>query len=242
MLAVLVAIETAALFVGAPLLLLYARERVRNLAREATDRALADYRLQQEQVLAAVNAAHQRRLTEFGLYARKRHQVYAALYRRCREASDRFASLIGLTMGPDFTRFTLDDVREYLQHNHLKEADAADALAAYERGDRNQAGRLMDDIHRTVKLRDAEGAFVQAKNVEALHELYLSDPVRTQMDVVREKIAAVSVTLMPGHEERDRRLLEKREEMQAAVRQLFVVLRDELRRGGLDGEVATKAE
>ncbi len=39
----------------------------------------------------------------------------------------------------------------------------------------NEAARLMDEIHHRVKRRDAEAAFVRAKNFEALHELYLSD-------------------------------------------------------------------
>lgn len=64
---VVFALQNAALVVGVPLLWLYMRERVTNLPRQQTEKALADYRHQHELALATLNAQHQRRVEELGL-------------------------------------------------------------------------------------------------------------------------------------------------------------------------------
>jgi len=237
----LLAIVSVLLIVGVPLLALYTRERVKNLAREETDKVLADYRHQHERALAALNAQNQRRTQEFSLYAQEQHRVYAKLYRLVREASDRYSGMIGLTSGPDFEKYNQEEVQEYLMRREVTGTRVREILSMYEGSNRKRAAEVMDELHLQLNRRDAERAFIRAKNFEALYELYLSDPVRSQMNVVRSTMAKVSVTLMRSAEEgRDRQEFEKRETMEAAVAELYRVMRNELRRGYSDDQVESR--
>ena len=75
MLQVLLIAETTVLLVGLPLLWLFLKERVKNLAREESERTLADYRHQHELALAALAAERQRSLYEYSLFAARQHKV-----------------------------------------------------------------------------------------------------------------------------------------------------------------------
>jgi hypothetical protein len=228
---------------------LYIKERVAAEAKEgarlATERALSDYRqehalalgsqrLEHDRLLAAVSAGNQRSLHEFSLYTQKQHEVYSALYRRVRTAADFFAGLVGFTIGPDFSRFTVDDVRRYLERNQVPAGEGAAVLAAYEQGQRD-ASRLLDALDYQVRKARAEDKFRRAKNLEALDELYLSDAVRSQLDIVRSAIAALSARLRFPDDRiasaRGPNELELRDRMNAAVTDLFRLMREELRRG-----------
>jgi len=99
LLAVLVTIETVALLIGVPLLLLYLRERVKNLAREASERVIAGHRHELAEVLEASKAELRRRGEESNLYARERHRAYPQIYRRYRIAADLFIQLLKASRG-----------------------------------------------------------------------------------------------------------------------------------------------
>jgi hypothetical protein len=223
--------EAALLLIGAPLVWLFLRERVKNVAREASDRALADYRHQHEQTLATLTAEHQRRLQEFSLYTQKQHRVYATLYARVRRAVDGYASLIGAHIGPDFQRFGLEDVRKYVEVNHVGAEEARPVLAAYANGPTPQAATLLSELDHRVRKANASAAFQQAKNTEALHELYLSDPVRAKMAAVRQAVAAVSADVEFPEPGRGVARLEKQRIAEAAMTDLYTTMRNELRRG-----------
>ena len=234
MLEVLVWIEAVALFVAAPALALYFRERVKNVAREETDRALAIQRHHHEQALAATNAEHSRRLEEFGLYARKQHSVYPRLYARYREAVDLFAGMIGLTTGTDFRPYTIVEAKEYVARHEVPASLANPICKAYEQGEVSKARSLLDDLELRLKNFRANKAFARAKNYEAVYDLYQSDEVRSLLNTVRHQIAVVSVELGPDGREPDEprsKVLEKREAMMTAMSQLYHQLRKELRRG-----------
>ena len=228
MLKVLVALQAAALVVGVPLLWLYVKERVTNLAREASDRALADYRHSHERSLAATNAEHQRRVHESSLYAREKHRAYAELYRRVRTADGLYENLIGLTFAPRFEDYAAADVRDYAIRNKVPERLIEPALQALMAGERRKAGGLLSDLHTKVQKHAAEKSFMRAKNFEALHELYFSDEVRAAMEHVRQTMAQVSVSLMRNDDERDTKQYEKKQAMSAAVARLYSVMREEL--------------
>lgn len=238
-LAILSTSLTLVIIIGGPLAWLYLQERVKNVAREQTDRAIADYKHEHDRTLAALNADHQRRLQEFNLFTQKQHQVYAALYKRIRIAADSYDTMIGLTMGPDFASWTIEGVRGMLARYKVPEGDAAAAIAAYQQGENEKAAKLMDDTYFRIQRRRADQAFGRAKNFEALYELYLSDPVRQQLDAVRSSMAEVSVVLMREDDERDRSEYKKEQEMLLQVRRLYHVMRDEIRSGRNGGGAAS---
>lgn len=128
--------------VGLPAFLWYLQDRLKNVAREGTEKALADYRHEHDRLLAAINADHQRRLHEFSLFTQKQHRVYAALYRHARTASDGFASILGLSSGPDFSTFSEDQLERYRKQRGLLPSEVAPALEAYGKGDRRRAAEF----------------------------------------------------------------------------------------------------
>lgn len=223
----LVFAETVGLVVGVPLLFLFMQERVKNLARESTEKALADYKHQHDQHLADINATHQRRLQEFGYYRQKRHAVYAKLYKRVSIAADSYGSMIGLTMRPDFANYTSDDASAYFERHEVPKSSSSPIIAAFSAGDRREAGKLLDDLHERVLVHSANRAFNQAKSYERVSDLYLSDAVRSQMIMVRSAIASVSVAV-DRSDGRDRLELEKKNAMHAAVDELFGIMRAEM--------------
>jgi hypothetical protein len=229
MLTLFVVAQSIALFVAVPLLALYFKERIKNLARESTERALADYKHQYDQSLAEINANHQRQLEEFNLFTRKRHLVYGSLYRRVRIAADAFGSMVGLVLGTDFGKYVVDDALEYFDRHEVPASARKPIIRAYEDGDAKKAAKLLDDLDRRLRRLRAMKAFAAAKNVEAACELYLSDDVRAQMNVVRTSIASVSV-IIDRENEREFDDLEKRDAMMNAVTGLFDVMRKELKR------------
>ena len=218
--------------VGLPMLLLYLRERVRQLAREETEKALQGQRHQHEQALAAINADHQRRLQEFGLYSRKQHRVYATLYAQVREAADRHAMIVGISFIPDFASFGAVDVERYASTNEIPSADIGPILAACSNGPTKESARLMVELELRVRRRDADLAFTKAKNTEALQALYLSDAVTQRLHLVRRAIAAVSAQIHVPSPQSGIHGLELRDAMDEEVSELHKTMRDELRRGG----------
>ena len=76
MLPILSIVLNVAVLVGLPLLGLFLQERVKNAAREATEKVLADYSHAHDQVLAQINAHLQRGTHQFGLFAQRRNEVY----------------------------------------------------------------------------------------------------------------------------------------------------------------------
>lgn len=228
MLEALVWIQFVALVVGVPLLFLYLKERVKNLAREESDKVLADYRHQHEEALAATNAEHGRRLEEFGLYARKRHAVYPKLYAKYRQASDTYSSIAGFRHTPAFAQYEMEDAKEFMAKHDVPSRLAKPILEAYEAKQAGRARDLLQDLEGKLTTFRALQAFTQAKNIEATQELYLSDQVRSQLDIVRNRMAKVSVR---ADSDRDGKLHEQAEAMQTAMIDLYHLMRSELRRG-----------
>lgn len=229
MLEVLVTVQSVALLVGVPLLSLWLQERVKNLAREASDKVLQDYRHEHEKELAALEAQHQRQLTDFSLFTQKRHEVYGALYRRVRMAADLYGSMLWISSMPDFARYSLEDAIAYCDFNKVSGAARRNVLAAFEPGSGQDSAKSLQDLHHLVERRIAQRHFVKAKSIEALHEVYLSDDVRDAMQEVRSRIARVSV-LVEHETAREREDENPREEMLTAVQQLLRVMRDEIQR------------
>ncbi|MDQ3314603.1 MAG: CLH domain-containing protein, partial [Verrucomicrobiota bacterium] len=163
----------------------------------------------------------------------EQHRVYAALYRRVREAADRFSGMIGLTSRPDFEKYDVKKALGWLERAKLDESDASEALAAYTSGNSAKAASVMKELERRVNWRDAQRAFTKAKNIEALYELYLSDAVRARMNAVRASTATVTVNVMRDNEDRvgATELYQNRLAMETAVADLYTTMRQELRDG-----------
>jgi len=211
-----------------PLLWLFLQERVKNLAREESERSLADYRHQHDLALAALNAERQRTLYQYSLFTAKQHRVYASLFASYRKAVDLYAGLVGVYIGPDFTTFTLEDAKKWLQINDVAPGQAAPVLDAFERGGRDAPG-LLNGIDHRLRAGRASEAFRRAKNAEALNVLYFSDEAQRSLSILRLAVAAVASIIQFDRQLVDRTLPEKSRAMEQAAGELFRVLRTELR-------------
>lgn len=195
------------------------------------ERAMADYGRQHQTALAELAAEHKRIAQEFGMFSQKRHEVYARLYARYRAAIRDFAALL-TGKEPDFQKFTRDDLLRYVQRRQIRARDAADAIAAMDRGDVFAMNKLMTRLHWRVSLRDATAAFERAREFEALNELYLSESVAETAGNVRRKLEALAFALGRDSERGDQAgRLAKQDELQSAVASLLHVMRDDLRAG-----------
>lgn len=248
---VVVAAAGSAVVFGMPLGFLYFNERVKNIAREPSEKLLADYRHGHEQILAALKADNQRRAEEFGLFKRRQHAVYPKLYAELRKACDGFAGVVdretGLYMAPDFSNWTLAKVRDYVTRRKIGADDASAAVAAAELGNKELLGSSMDALHVRANRRDAGRAFIRMRNYEALNELYLSQAVSDAIDAARRATALVSVYADEADEYRtgsaDQEWRTKyravRDDMVSAARVVFRVMRNELQRGEANPPTAT---
>lgn len=223
----LVVVETVALLVGGPLLVMFLKERIKNIARESTEKALADYKHEHDQALVSINADYQRQLQRFSLYTRRRHAVYGELYRKVRIASDAYAAMIGFSWGPDFSKYVREDAEEYFARHKVPISSRKNIIAAFDCGDASRPATLLQELDDRVRKHNAGKAFARAKNVEAACELYLSDAVREQMHNVRASIAAVSVAAGKDGD-RDGNALGKCDTMSGSVSDLFRIMREEM--------------
>lgn len=196
------------------------------------ERTLGEYARQHQRALAELGAEHHRIAQEFGMFSRKRHEVYARLYSRYRRATHDFtAALTG--QEPEFQKFSRDDLMRYLNGRKIREREAADAIAAMDRGDLFAMGKLMTKLHWRVTLHDATVAFERAREFEALNELYLSDAVRDAVGNVRRIFEALTYSLAREPERTDQaKRIARQDELHSAVASLLHAMRDDLRSGG----------
>lgn len=153
-----------------------------------------------------------------GPFWEKQQEVYASLYSRFRRAADSGIPRAGHT--PDFGRFSRDELLRYLSRRKVRERDAADAIAALDRGDTFAMSRLMSKLHEKVDQRDASLALQRAMRFAELNELYLSDPVR-------DAVTALSQRLTPG-EDASQAVGDERRQGSAAPRASEREIRDAL--------------
>ena len=196
--------------------------------------AINAYARQHERAMAELSAEHRRIAQEFGMFSRKRHAVYARLYSRYRTATrDLAAALTG--QEPEFQKFSRDDLLRYLKGRNIRERDAADAVAAMDRGDVFAMGKLMSRLHWRATLRDGNAAFDRARDYETLNELYLSDPVREAVGNVRRKVESLTASLSREQERGDQpKRLARQDELHSAVASLLHAMRDDLRGGAVE--------
>ena len=196
------------------------------------ERTMSEYARQHQRALAELGTEHMRIAQEFGMFSRKRHQVYARLYSRYRRATHDFtAALTGHE--PEFQKFTRDDLLRYLQGRNIRERDAHDALAAMDRGDLFAMGKLMTRLHWRTTLRDANTAFERAHEFESLNELYLTDPVRDAVNNVRRIFEGLSYLLSREQSRAEQaQRIAKQDELHSAVTSLLHAMRNDLRSGG----------
>lgn len=249
-------VATIALAIALPLQWLFLKERFKNIAREASERALTahkheydkmledhrhelntlldDRRQEGSKLLEAVRAAEDRRTTEFGLFARERHRAYANVFRKYRVAADRFSGILSFYEVPNFRKWGVEEARDYARRHSVGVAHMREVEDAIGRSDTDAVWSAMNALDEKVRIRDANRSFTRAKNAETLDLLYLSDQIRDQLQQVRHCIAQLSVSLRDGTNVGrfdGEKAVARQRDMEQALANLYTLMRDELRAG-----------
>lgn len=179
MLEILLVAQSVGLLIGVPLLTLYWRERVKNVAREATEKALADYKHSHDQELANINASYQRQLHDFGLFAERRNRVYAKTYSLLEIARSGYARRFGvLTQTQNFSKSPEVDLRHLARTlTAISEGERANLNGALDEGRLEAARVIANELHVRDSLRGANRAFDEFKSAWILHALFYSPKV-----------------------------------------------------------------
>jgi hypothetical protein len=194
MIEVLVAVNIV-LVVGLPLLALYGKERLKNLARETTDKALADYKHSHDQILAQLNESHQRRVQESGLFAQRRNEVYAETYALFEKARGGFANHFGsLTGMPDLDRSTDPDLRFLVgKLDLISDSERAGFEVALDVRELEKARSIASELYERHSLRSAKRLFREFKAAWVVHALYFSPPVDSILAEASHELAIMTV-------------------------------------------------
>src|SRR5687767_5811873 len=89
-------------------------EVARGAVDQAVGEALNKQRHEFERQLEQVGLERDRLAGEHGLFAQKRNEVYAEIFRKFAEAASRAGGTTGVTAAPDFERWSDDRIEEFL--------------------------------------------------------------------------------------------------------------------------------
>lgn len=244
-LAVAVLLFASVLVLGARVLGAYAQRRAEAAADAQVGRRVREHGLELDRQLEehkarlalsadAERLTFQRQLQEFGLFAAKRHAVYAKLFARILTAQGRLGGVYGLRRMPDYARYERAELEAEMRGrpggSRVGEGVAAQVLAQFDAGDRRGAVRTLEEAMRAVEREDAYGAWQRAKTYYLLNELYLSAAVVHAVDAAFEAMHHLSVHILhPDPSTADARL-QATEAMNAGVERVRATMRADLQR------------
>ena len=175
----------------------------------------------------AVRFDHQRRMTDIGLYANRKHAAAAEIYGKFREAHGALANYGGISTGLTFQEYNDADLTSYMTRREVPLGMQATIITEIRR-DRVSGVKMLRGYLRMLDLQEANRAFQTAKNVTYLNELYLSDAAIEAIDrlvgIMGELLTYYEVPPDPGEK------LERptRKDLDAALEAVHGALRREL--------------
>jgi hypothetical protein len=166
------------LAIAAPLTLLWLKTWIQARAqagvKAAFDTKLESHRSELQQLVEANRFALERTMEEFSLFAAKKHEVYAGLYRRLRLAEGRLADLVtGVRITPTFLDFDKADLEEFLTEMKYSARKKREVLEAFDVSPEN-AVEAYEGHQPTVQRFKARKRLDSAISFFLLNELYLS--------------------------------------------------------------------
>lgn len=217
-----------------------ADEKVQQKVREHSaglERNLENHKAALSLSADAARLTLQRQLTEFSVYAPKRHEVYAEMFRRILEAEGRLYRLYGFRSEPTYKEFSRADFVELFAEKNLPHGQESQLLELLDKEPREGAlKRIRKALYEAEKY-EALREHAEANNYFLLNELYLSDAaveaVRAAMSAMHEYTRFVR---FPEHGRSHDRLV-ARDGMNRAVESARQVMRRDLTRSELSPAV-----
>jgi hypothetical protein len=184
-------------------------------------------RMEHSQHMAALDRSHSREHAAYVRFTARQHAVYRRLYDRFRTAQ---GALIqpATFMAPDFSKLGERKLRDMAAESGVDEETLRSLLKILPA----EAMRFNSLFFRAM-LDEAQPrglkAFRDARNYAVANDIYLSDPVRTAVGEVADKMAEYAVDLLVDDRSRTMAMHQIGEAVPPLFQALRIVMRDEMR-------------
>ena len=140
----------------------------------------------------AVEHEFQRRLHDFGLYASKKHEVYAKLFSLFVIADGQIGGIIGMRRSLTFEEFSRDDIKKYMEGFKAPTGKIDEILELWE-PDRKKAVSEWSTYERMLEIQHAWRKHGEAKNYRWTNSIYLSNETVELADKLLKALAELLV-------------------------------------------------
>ena len=125
---------------------------------------------------------YQRLIADFGMYSKKRHQIYPKLYKLGLEVENRISTVDSIAGNPDFTDFSREDIVRYLNFLKVTEQIKTEVLAFWDANDKDSAIAVIRNYEYLRNLVNANHTLIKLKRHFGESRLYLSDDVELLLE------------------------------------------------------------
>lgn len=221
----------------------YAREYIKNQVKYGFDVELETHKadLQQElkdheQKLQVITEEAKlditRRTQDFNLYTQKRHKSYIKIHQSITEAQSRLFGLRGLVTGLDYSQFSYDEIKEWLEKNKFGDNDKESVLNIWDTN-RAKATRLVWDLNYLLSKHNTNKSIGKAQNLFVENQLYMS---KTAIEVTGELLNKMRILYINyNFQYMDDKKAAEEEELRKAIPDLLekitLIMREELKKG-----------
>jgi hypothetical protein len=178
----------------------------------------------------------QRRLSEFNIYASKKHKIAAQVYEKVRIAHGRIIDVTGLSRELTFEEFDVSDISEHMTSLGFPNGKREEIVNLW-RPDRAAALDKLRPYLRMLKIQSAERSLAEAQNCAYSGELYLSDQIIEKLNSLLTELTFRLATVQSQSGEEFER---PPEQLATALESLRDTFHAEL--GGRDAPASTAVE
>ncbi len=131
---------------------------------------------------------YQRLIADFGMYSKKRHQIYPKLYKLGLEVENRISTVDSIAGNPDFTDFNREDIVRYLNILKVTGQIKTEVLAFWDANDKDSAIAVIRNYEYLRNLVTANHTLIKLKRHFEESRLYLSDDVELLLEDLCAKL------------------------------------------------------
>jgi len=189
------------LLAGGWLLKIFVERLVSGRVNTEFAKQIATHKHELQLAADALRFDYQRQLSDFNLFAVKKHEIAGQVYEKFRIAHGRVRGLTGLSSQLTFEEFNGADISRYMATRNIPMGKQDEVLALWEK-DRDAALADLRPYLRMLDIQEADRAFSEAKNAAYSNELYMPNVVIERMNDLINHLAmhlgAVEYPLEPG--------------------------------------------
>ena len=204
----------------------WTKTKVESEVNKRFQKELEDYKSQLTLLEEGVRFDYQRRLQDFSLFIRKKHEIAPRLYELFKVAEGSICGLYGLKWATTYKEFNRDDIAKYMTQKELLSGIQQTILGLWD-SDREAA---ISELSKSLIVRDkqfAKSSLTEASNYLLINELYLSTEAAAIAHRLVEKLNEYNVLVeFPPDRAKEFRDIEK--EIKQALEELMTQLKKDL--------------